>query len=216
MVTTAKNNAGARGRKPARSDFRIILDHVPVGAKVLDLGCGDGELLQQLIEQKNAVARGIELEEERVIASVSRGASCVQADIDKDLAHYPTNSFDYVVLSKTLQAVHRPETAVKEMLRIGRQGIVSFPNFAYWKIRFQLMFGGRMPVTRALPEEWHETDNIHLFTIKDFEGFCRKRGIRIMKRFFLCHGRESGFHNLLPNVLAEEAIYFIESRGAEQ
>jgi methionine biosynthesis protein MetW len=209
---TANNNVN-RTSKPGRSDFRIILEQVPAGAKVLDLGCGDGELLQQLVRQKGTIARGIELKEERVIASVSRGVSCIQADIEKDLAQFPSNSFDYVILSKTLQAVTQPETAIQEMLRIGKRGIVSFPNFGYWKIRLQLLFRGRMPITGELPARWHETDNIHLFTIADFEDFCREHSIRITKRFYLCRGRETGLHTMLPNLLAEEAVYLIESKG---
>jgi methionine biosynthesis protein MetW len=169
----------------ARIDHSVILQLIPAGTKVLDLGCGDGSLLVKLVRQKAVTGRGIEISEEGVRSCIAKGLTVMQGDIDKGLRDYPDNSFDYVVLNQTLQAVKFPDVVLSEILRVGKKGIVGFPNFAYWKMRFYLFTYGRMPKTEFLPFEWYDTPNIHFCSIVDFREYCAKNGVRIEKTVYL-------------------------------
>lgn len=191
-----------------RRDLAIIAGAVPPGARVLDVGCGDGDLMRALVEQKEVDARGIELSRSGVAAAVSRGLSVVQGDADTDLSDYPDNAFDVAVLSQTLQATQRPADVLEHLLRISRRVIISFPNFGHWRARATLGFFGRMPVTRALPIEWYETPNIHLCTINDFEALCKRRNYHIERAIYLRNGRELG-NTTMANLMAEQAIYIL-------
>jgi methionine biosynthesis protein MetW len=162
-----------------REDFREILRLVRPGSRVLDIGCGEGELLDLLIHEKGVDGRGLEISEEGVSACLARGLAVVQGDADRDLADYPTRAFDYAVLSQTLQAVREPRRVLEELLRIAERAVISFPNFGHWRVRMNLLTKGRMPVTRTLPTPWWETSNIHLCTLADFTDLCREVGVRI-------------------------------------
>lgn len=157
---------------PARVDHLMIADLMASGARVLDVGCGDGELLSLLETTRGVDGRGIEISQKGVNECVARGLSVIQGDADTDLVDYPDDTFDYVILSQTLQATRRPREVVEQMLRIGRKAIVSFPNFGHWRMRAMLLFNGRMPVTRNLPQPWYDTPNIHFCTIRDFVNLC--------------------------------------------
>src|SRR5690242_16980406 len=163
----------------ARIDLVLVAEMVERGAKVLDVGCGDGELLRILSESRGVDGRGIELSREGVNECVAKGLAVVQGDADTDLADYPNDAFDYVILSQTIQAVRRPRVVLENMLRIGRHAIVSFPNFGHWRIRLQLGFGGHMPTTDNLPYAWWESPNIHFCTIKDFVDLCDVAGAKM-------------------------------------
>ena len=163
----------------SRVDLVVVADMVEHGAKVLDVGCGDGELLRLLAETRNVDGRGIELSREGVNECVAKGLAVIQGDADTDLADYPNDAFDYVILSQTLQATWQPRQVLEHMLRIGRRGIVSFPNFGHWKIRLQLLLFGRMPRTDNLPDTWYDTQNIHFCTIRDFRQLCATIGAEI-------------------------------------
>lgn len=190
-----------------RPDLAVIADHVPEGAHILDVGCGDGSLMAALREARQVKARGIEIDPENVAAAVARGLSVVQGDADADLADYPDDAFDYAILSQTLQTTRAPDRVLDELLRIGRRAFVSFPNFAYWRVRLSLLFGGRMPVTEALPLSWYETENIHQVTIKDFRAMIAERGITVEGCWFLSGNkpRSPGWANLL----AEQAVFLL-------
>lgn len=190
-----------------RPDLAIIADTIAPGARVLDVGCGDGALMSALRERKQADARGLELNPDNVAAAVGRGLSVVQGDADTDLAYYPDHSFDYAILSQTLQTTRRPDKVVEELLRIGRQAFVSFPNFAHWRGRMSLLFGGRMPVTRLLPDRWYDTANIHHLTIDDFRALVKERGWRIDGQWFLKSGKRTGDAN--ANLFAEHAVFLL-------
>jgi methionine biosynthesis protein MetW len=172
----AQNN---RAPGSSRVDFLVVAQMVERGARVLDVGCGDGELLKILIETRDVDGRGIELSREGVNECVAKGLAVIQGDADTDLADYPDDAFDYVILSQTLQATERPRQVLEHMLRIGRYGIVSFPNFGHWKIRLKLMLFGRMPQTDMLPHSWYDTPNIHFCTIRDFRKLCEEVGAKI-------------------------------------
>jgi methionine biosynthesis protein MetW len=161
-------------KKPPRVDHVLIAEMVEAGARVLDVGCGDGELLQLLAERRGVDGRGVELQRDKVNACVARGLSVIQGDADRDLDNYPDQAFDYAILSLTIQATRQPKTVLENLLRIGRRAIVSFPNFGHWRVRIGLLFGGRMPMTDNLPDLWYLTPNAHLCTIRDFADLCER------------------------------------------
>lgn len=171
-----------------RPDFDAIASWVQSGTRVLDLGCGNGDLLKYLTDRRNVTGYGVEISDENLLASVRSGINVIQMDLESGLSLFESRSFDYVILSQTLQAVHRTELIVREMLRVGKEGIVTFPNFGYWQHRFDIL-RGRMPVSEELPYQWYDTPNIHLCTLKDFETFCARLGVRILERMVLTRGR---------------------------
>ncbi|QIQ87098.1 methionine biosynthesis protein MetW [Erythrobacter sp.] len=172
-----------------RADLAAIAAHVREGSRVLDIGCGDGALMDHLQSEGGCDARGMELDPVLVQRCVSRGLSVVQGDANVDLADYPDKAFDYAILSQTLQTATRPDLMLDELLRVGSRAFVSFPNFAHWRTRTALMFGGRMPVTRALPVSWYETENIHHVTIDDFRDLARAKGALIERSWFFANER---------------------------
>ena len=186
-----------------RADLDAIVRWVPQGARVLDLGCGDGALLRALWQQREAPGYGVEIDDGKVIACVANDVNVLQVDLESGLSLFADASFDCVILSLTLQAVHRTEAVLREMLRVGREAIVSFPNFGHWSARLQVM-QGRMPVSASLPYEWYETPNVHHCTITDFEDLCRRLEIRIRERLVLHEGRPV---SVMPNLLGSLAVY---------
>jgi methionine biosynthesis protein MetW len=190
-----------------RPDLAIIARNITPGTRVLDVGCGDGALMAALRDTKQVDARGIEIDAGGVTAALARGLSVVQGDADTDLADYPDASFDYAILSQTLQTTRRPDLVVEQLLRIGRRAFVSFPNFAQWRMRLAHMFGGRMPVTTQLPHTWYDTPNIHHVTIADFQTFLDERGVRIEREWFLTGDRPRGA--AAANLWAEHAVFLI-------
>jgi len=189
-----------------RPDLAIIADHVKRGSRVLDVGCGDGELMD-VLRGKGCDARGIEIDRANVSLAVGRGLSVVQGDADTDLVNYPDDAYDYAILSQTLQTARAPDKVLNELLRIGQRAFVSFPNFAYWRVRWSLAWGGRMPVTPALPVSWYETQNIHQLTIDDFRAFVAERGITVENAWFLSGNRRRGAAG--ANLLAEHAVFLM-------
>jgi methionine biosynthesis protein MetW len=198
-----------------RIDLLLVASMVEKGSRVLDVGCGDGALLHMLQDGRGVDARGIEISQQGVNECVARGLSVIQGDADTDLVEYPDDSFDYVILSQTLQATHRPRTVLEHMLRIGRRAIVSFPNFGHWKVRTHLMFRGRMPVTENLPVSWYETPNIHFCTIRDFVGLCDEIGATIEKGVALDAGGNQ-VRLTMPwwvwNLFGEQAVFVLSRR----
>lgn len=193
-----------------RSDLAIIARNVRSGSRILDVGCGDGQLMAALRDHKQVDARGLEIDPVNVATAVSRGLSVVQGDADSDLVDYPDGCFDYVILSQTLQTTRRPDFVLDHMLRIGQQAFVSFPNFAQWKIRIAHMFGGRMPVTEQLPHRWYDTPNIHHVTIDDFRSFLKDRGVVIEGQWFLSGNKPR--NKALANLMAEHAVFLLRRR----
>jgi methionine biosynthesis protein MetW len=201
----------------AREDFREILRLVRPGARVLDVGCGEGELLELLTREKRVDGQGLEISPEGVAAGLARGLAIVQGDGDRDLDHFPTRSFDYAILSKTLQQMREPRHVLSELLRIAEQAVVSVPNFAHWKVRLFLLARGRMPETGALPEPWWQTPNIHLCTLRDFVALCDELELRIDACAALTDGRPARSidpRQPLENWRAETALFLL-SRKAE-
>jgi methionine biosynthesis protein MetW len=196
-----------------RPDLAVIADSVAPGARVLDVGCGDGALLAALRDGKGCDARGMEIDSANVAECVARGLSVIQGDADKDLAFYPDASVDYAILSQTLQTTMRPAQVLDQLLRIGRQAFVSFPNFAHWKVRTSLLWNGRMPVTRLLPIAWYETPNIHHATINDFRDMVKERGIKVENAWFLRGDRRCS--PAAANFRAEHAVFLLSRYGAQ-
>lgn len=193
--------------------YDLVIDEIPEGARVLDLGCGDGTLLKLLHEQKKVSGFGVEISEEGVSQCVEKGVYCYQADIDEGLSDYRDNSFDYVILNQTIQNTKRPDYVITEVLRIGKKAIVSFPNFGYYRTRSYLMFKGTMPVSNLLPYQWYDSPNIHLLTIKDMIRMARDFSFRIVseKHFSVKGIDKSGVVTIAPNLLAEYGFFVISS-----
>jgi len=199
-----------------RVDHKIIAELIDSGSRVLDLGCGDGSLLKFLVTEKSVIGRGVEITEEGMEMCVSKGLSVLHGDIDEGIRDYRDGFFDYVVLSQTLQVVHRPKFVIKEMLRAGKKAIVSFPNFGNWLVRLDLLFSGRMPKSDVLPFEWYDTPNIHLCTIKDFRILCSEMGIKIEREIYLKNQDAENTGLLVrvaPNLFAGIAIYLISNQS---
>ncbi len=193
-----------------RSDYAIIGDIVSPGARVLDLGCGEGELLQWLASNKGVDARGVEIAGEKVRRAIAHGVSVFQGDIDDGLADYPDHAFDYVILSQTLQETRQPRRVLREMLRVGRKGIVAFPNFGHWRVRLSMLSSGRAPRTKLFPYEWYDSPNIHFLTVEDFESLTALEGLVVERRYFLAGHRKV---TLMPNLLAEVAVFLVSARA---
>ncbi len=194
-----------------RADLEKIAQWIEPGKHVLDLGCGEGDLLRYLAERKGITGYGIEIDNDNIIDCIGKGLNVIQGNVDDGLAHFDDNSFDYVVMTQAIQALKYPVEALHEMLRIGKQAIVTFPNFGYWSCRFGLMLQGRMPVNKALPAQWYETLNIHLCTVKDFEVLCKQEGFQVLQRSLADQSHKDRFYmNLWPNLLAETALYRFE------
>jgi methionine biosynthesis protein MetW len=189
-----------------RSDYAIIGEIVEPGAKVLDLGCGEGELLEWLAGNKGVEARGVELNGSKVQRAIARGVSAYQGDIDEGLADYPDRAFDYVILSQTLQESRHPLKVLREMLRVGRRAIVAFPNFGHWRMRTSMLLQGQMPKTDLFPYEWYDSPNIHFLTVHDFENLALKESWAVERRYFLSGRRKVTF---MPNLMAEVAVFLV-------
>ena len=187
-----------------RPDFQAIADWVRPNSTVLDLGCGDGLLLKDLQRSRDVRGYGIDINDENVIACVNGGVNVIQSDLEAGLAWFDAGTFDYVILSQTLQAVRHTEQIVQEMLRVGREAIVTFPNFGHWSLRLQVVRDGRMPVSKSLPYQWYDTPNIHLFTIRDFENFCASHRIRVLERVVMHDGAPV---RVLPNLRGSLAVF---------
>lgn len=194
-----------------RLNYSIITDIVDEDAKVLDLGCGDGALLAQLIEEKNVKGLGVEINQDLVISSLEKGLSVVQGDIDEGLKGFSDKEYDWVILNQTLQSTEKPDYVIEEMLRVGKKAVVSFPNFAYWRVRFYLFFFGKMPKSKILPFSWYDTPNIHLLTINDFFEFCKNRNIKILKSVYMTRAnvKKNFYMRLFSNLFTEEVVFVI-------
>jgi methionine biosynthesis protein MetW len=186
-----------------RPDFEAIASWIPKGASVLDLGCGDGSLLRYLKETRAIRGYGVEISDMDIVSCIANGVNVIQNDLDAGLSDFEDGAFDFVILSQTLQATRHTEALIQEMLRVGREGIVSFPNFGYWKSRLNVLMGN-MPVSSELPYQWYDTPNVHLCTLNDFESFCRKYCVSVTARSVMTGGGEVGF---LPNLLGSTAVY---------
>jgi len=195
-----------------RPDLELVAELVPTGSKVLDVGCGDGALLDHLIKSRSCRGWGVELSDDGFHGCLARGVPVVQGDADRGLEDVDDDEVDVVILSETIQALHRPQLALNEMRRVARRGVVSLPNFGYWRLRLDLLTKGRMPSSTELPHAWHSTPNIHLCTLTDFEALVAECGLRIVKRIPLDSGQRaaSGAAGRWPNLLASGAIYALE------
>jgi methionine biosynthesis protein MetW len=206
MTAAAAQERNFVAQLTERRDFAIISELVEPGSKVLDLGCGDGELLAWLAEHKKVVARGVEISPARVQKCIAQGLSVYQGDIDTGLADYPDQCFDFVILSQTLQETHRPLEVLHEMLRVGRRVIVAFPNFGHWTMRLSLLMNGRAPKTKLFPYEWYNSPNIHFLSVQDFEDLAAAEGLVVERRIFLSGKR---MVRALPNLRAQVAVYLV-------
>ncbi len=195
-----------------REEQALIADWIRPGSRVLDLGCGNGSLLARLKLERNCAGYGIEIDRENIVQCIASGVNVIQSDLDRGLSDFDDDSFDYVVMTQTLQAVHYPNRLLREMLRVGREGIVTFPNFGHWRCRLQVL-AGRMPVTRNLPDTWYDTQNIHMCTVRDFEALCALERIEILQHAAVDTAHRSAFAmQLLPNLFSEIAIYRFRRR----
>lgn len=192
-----------------RGDYAIIGGIVEPKSKVLDLGCGEGELLEWLIDNKQVEARGVEISRTKVQQAIARGVSAYQGDIDQGLVDYPDSAFDYVILSQTLQQTRNPLKVMTEMQRVGKRVIVAFPNFGHWRVRVSHLMSGRAPRTALFPYQWYDSPNIHFLTVEDFEDLCRQQHWNVERRYFLSGNRQI---TAFPNLMAEIAVYLLRSR----
>ena len=195
-----------------KNEFKIIANLLPVRSRVLDVGCGDGTLIEALIKKKNIDTRGIELEENKVKQCISKGLAVIQGNAETELGQFPDKAFDFVVLSQTLQAFYQPENVLSELLRIGKKVIISIPNFGYWQVRTRLLFFGKMPVTKSLPDSWYNTPNLHMCSIKDFYQFCDKKKIKINKIIGINNEKISSINRVnleMKNLISEVGIFLI-------
>ncbi len=192
-------------------NYKIVCDLIEKKSKVLDLGCGGGDLLDILKKEKDVSGLGVEINQDKVLEALEKGLSVVQGDLDKGLDEFQDNTYDYAILNQTLQSTKNPEAIIYEMLRVAKKGVVSFPNFAYWRVRFYLFFKGKMPKSKQLPYEWYDTPNIHLLTIGDFFKFCKKRNIKIEKSVYLTKNKSrSGFLiRHIANFFSQEVVFVI-------
>ena len=198
--------------KMMRFDLHLIASWIEPDTRVLDLGCGEGSLLDHLIQTKNVQGSGIEQDESRVAKCIEKGLSVIQGDINQEVQDYPDDSFDYVILSQTLQQVYAPDELIRAMLRIGKMGIVSFPNFSHWRVRMHLLMTGYAPVTKQLPYQWFDTPNIRVITLKDFRKFAREVGYRILKEVAIDSqsvNKEGNIVRVLPDIRATYGIFLI-------
>ena len=195
-----------------KNEFKIIINLLPIRSRVLDVGCGDGTLIEALIEQKNIDARGVELEESKVKQCISKGLSVIQGNAETELGQFPDKAFDFVILSQTLQAFYQPENVLNELLRIGKKVIISIPNFGYWQVRTSLLFFGKMPITKSLPDSWYNTPNLHVCSIKDFYQFCDKKKIKMDRIIGINNEKISSINRVnleMKNLLSEVGIFLI-------
>tara|TARA_R110001599_G_scaffold198352_6_gene395178 strand:- start:20411 stop:21007 length:597 start_codon:yes stop_codon:yes gene_type:complete len=191
-----------------RADLEIIQEWIKPGSRLLDLGCGDGELLRYLSDHRKVTGYGLEIDPDKINACIKRGVNVIEQNLDTGLSNFGDNTFDSVLMTQALQAVHYPDQVLEEMLRIGREAILTFPNFAHWRCRLYLGTKGRMPVSEFMPYTWYNTPNIHFCTFQDFEDLCRERSIRILDRLVVDHAhRSTRLSGLWPNLLGEIAIY---------
>ena len=196
-----------------KQEFKIISDLIEKNTRVLDVGCGDGILMEYLKYNKEIDIRGIEISKDNVQKCLSKGLTVIEGDAEKDLLQFPDSSFDFVILSQTLQAFLNPEIVIKELLRVGKKAIVTIPNFGFWKVRLHLLIKGTMPITKNLPDEWYNTPNLHMCTIKDFYNFCENRKIKLDKSLALHNEKISSINKLnlnIKNLSAELGIFLIE------
>ena len=197
-----------------KQEFKIISDLIEKNTRVLDVGCGDGILMEYLKHDKEIDIRGIEISKDNVQKCLSKGLTVIEGDAEKDLLQFPDSSFDFVILSQTLQAFLNPEIVIKELLRVGKKAIVTIPNFGFWKVRLHLLIKGTMPITKNLPDEWYNTPNLHMCTIKDFYNFCENRRIKLDNSVALHNEKISSINKLnlnIKNLSAELGIFLIES-----
>jgi methionine biosynthesis protein MetW len=193
-----------------RPDYALISEWIRRRSSVLDLGCGDGTLLHHLQTTREVRGYGLEIDLEEIVGCIEKGVNVIQADLDDGLADFGTDSFDYVVLSEALQVVQRPDMLIDEILRVGHECIVTFPNFGHWRHRMAVTWQGRMPVSRSLPDEWYDTPNIHLCTVRDFEAFCAQKHITVIRRAVVDHVHRSTLGmRWFPNLLGEIALYHL-------
>ena len=201
-----------------RRDWDLIESFIRDKSRILDIGCGEGDLIQQLEKNLNAKVYGIEKNQELALKAIARGLSVTHGDAEKDLSQYSNQSFDYVILSQTLQAMVEPKKILKELLRVGSRAIVSFPNFGHWKIRLQLLLKGKMPITTGLPYSWYDTPNIHFFTLKDFQNLCNEMNIVIENSIGLTNkGKQFPIYgSIIPaNIITSEAIFLLSYKDFE-
>jgi methionine biosynthesis protein MetW len=203
MATLAVHHPVTLAERP---DFNVIGEIIQPGTRVLDLGCGEGELLAWLVENKRVLARGVEISSAQVRKAIGRGVSVYQGDIDEGLADYPDRAFDYVILSQTLQETLAPLKVLQEMLRVGRRAIISFPNFGHWTVRAAMLFNGQAPKTKLFPYDWYNSPNIHFLSINDFEDLCRDHHFPIERRYFLAGSRQI---KTFPNLMAQTAVFLL-------